>query len=78
MKVVAIEEAGTADVYNMEVAETHDFAVNNGVIVHNCYDEQRYIFMENPIAARVNVKQKIDYNDPLDQRVKTKPKYIYV
>ena len=30
------------DVYNMEVIGTHNFAVNGGVIVHNCMDDIRY------------------------------------
>lgn len=68
MKIARIEEVGKADVYNMEVETTHDFAVNNGVIVHNCYDEQRYAFMDYPIAPRANEKTKIDFNDPLNQR----------
>jgi hypothetical protein len=36
---------------------------------HN-YDEQRYAFMEHPISPRPNVLQKIDLNDPLNQRTK--------
>lgn len=34
-KVVSVEPAGTCDVYNMEVEDTHCFFAN-GVIVHNC------------------------------------------
>ena len=30
------------DVYNMEVEEHHNFAVNGGYIVHNCIDATRY------------------------------------
>jgi hypothetical protein len=33
------------------------------------YDECRYVLMDRPIAPRVNVLQKIDYDDPLNQRV---------
>lgn len=33
------------------------------------YDECRYVLMERPIAPRVNVLQKIDLDDPLNQRV---------
>lgn len=36
------------------------------------YDECRYIFMEHPIAPRVNVLQQIDINDPLNQRINTR------
>lgn len=66
MKVKSIEAAGFADVYNMEVEDTHDFAVENGVIVHNCFDTMRYVCAANPISsvAPEVVKPKI-YN-PLD------------
>jgi hypothetical protein len=42
VKVVAVEADGCEDVYNMEVDGTHCFAVNGGLIVHNCMDEIRY------------------------------------
>ena len=35
MRVKSIEYAGKADVYNMEVEDTHDFVVNGGTVVHN-------------------------------------------
>lgn len=66
MLVEKIEPAGTADVYNMEVDETHDFAVENGVIAHNCYDECRYFLMMRPVAPRKRIdKPKKRYN-PLE------------
>ena len=40
--VKSVEIIGKQDVYNMEVAGTHCFAVNGGVIVHNCMDDIRY------------------------------------
>lgn len=42
-KVAKIEEINNEDVYNMEVVGTHNFAVNGGLIVHNCMDECRYL-----------------------------------
>ena len=66
MKITSITPAGVADVYNMEVEETHDFAVNSGVIVHNCYDECRYVLMERPIAPRKNIVEIVPQFDPLD------------
>lgn len=42
VKVVAVEEDGEEPVYNMEVDRTHCFAVNGGLIVHNCMDDIRY------------------------------------
>ena len=41
MKVKSIKPAGYADVYNMEVEDTHDFIIQGGVIAHNCADDWR-------------------------------------
>lgn len=41
-----IEKVGRADVYNMEVENHHNFAVNGGFIVHNCMDADRYFAMK--------------------------------
>ncbi len=71
MKVSRIVPAGTADVYNMEVEGTHDFAVNGGAIVHNCYDMFRYICMKNPIAPRPRVITKPKPYSPLDSDAPT-------
>lgn len=43
--VAKIEIEPNEDVYNMEVMGTHNFAVNGGVIVHNCMDDTRYFVM---------------------------------
>jgi hypothetical protein len=43
--VVSVEPAGIADVYNLEVEQTHCFAVAGGLIVHNCGDAARYLVM---------------------------------
>lgn len=40
--VAKIERIPNTDVYNMEVDGTHCFAVNGGIIVHNCMDAVRY------------------------------------
>lgn len=40
--VVSIKKIDKQDVYNMEVADNHNFAVNGGYIVHNCMDDLRY------------------------------------
>lgn len=42
IQIVSIEFVGYEDVYNMEVPEFHNFAVNGGIIVHNCIDSLRY------------------------------------
>jgi hypothetical protein len=40
--VKSVSRLGVQDVYNLEVEETHCFAVNGGLIVHNCIDSLRY------------------------------------
>ena len=42
VSVKKVEREPNEDVYNMEVIGTHNFAVNGGVIVHNCMDDIRY------------------------------------
>ena len=66
MKVKDIRPAGAADVYNLEVEETHDFAVESGIIVHNCYDELRYVCMKNPISPPPAAEPKVRPYSPLD------------
>lgn len=34
------------------------------------YDSVRYVLMAHPIAPRTNVLEKIDWNDPLNQRIR--------
>ena len=53
MKVARITRAGNADVFNMEVEDTHDFVIQGGVVVHNCADETRYFCMARPIKPRM-------------------------
>jgi hypothetical protein len=69
MKIKSIYYSGKADVYNMEVDETHNFAIENGVITHNCYDEVRYMCMARPIKQRKNMMPKkiwTPQDDPLN------------
>ena len=42
VRVKGVQPDGIEDVYNMEVEDTHCFAVNGGLIVHNCMDATRY------------------------------------
>lgn len=51
MRVKSISYAGKADVYNMEVEDTHSFVIQGGVISHNCADEVRYMCMNKTISA---------------------------
>ena len=55
--VAKIEIGPNEDVYNMEVMGTHNFAVNGGVIVHNCMDDIRYFcntIMKNKVRKESN------------------------
>lgn len=81
MKVKRVLYAGRADVYNMEVEDTHDFVIQGGVISHNCADEVRYFCMARPIKPRM-ATQPDKYNETpmsmfLDipkEDIKAKPK----
>ena len=42
VKVMRVEFDGYEDVYNLEVENYHNFAVDGGLIVHNCVDSMRY------------------------------------
>ena len=78
MKVKSIEAAGLADVYNMEVEDIHDFAVENGVIVHNCFDTMRYVCAVNPISSVAPVPDKIKVYNPLDDDDVPRRRMIYL
>lgn len=52
IKVKSITYAGKADVFNMEVEDTHNFVIQGGVIAHNCADMWRYFLMSRPIKPR--------------------------
>lgn len=57
-------------------SDKHPEDIDTDMEDHN-YDEQRYGFMEDPINPRANYLDKIDLNDPLDQRVIARPRYNY-
>jgi len=61
VKVVSVRQSGIEDVYNMEVANHHNFAVNGGFIVHNCIDATRYAFSED--MEKGNKLGSIDIGD---------------
>ena len=57
-------EAGYADVYNMEVEGNHNFAINGGLIVHNCMDSMRYFVK----TMRIAVKREQKYYSIIEER----------
>lgn len=65
--IKAIRPAGRADVYNMEVEDTHDFVIQGGVISHNCADEVRYMCMARPIKPIEAEEKRQIVSDPLNQ-----------
>ena len=67
MKIKSIRYAGKADVFNMEVEDTHDFVVQGGVISHNCADEWRYMCMARPIKPIMREEPELIGADPLNQ-----------
>ena len=48
--IKAVRKIGTADVYNMEVEDNHNFAIEGGMIVHNCMDAMRYFVKTEKLA----------------------------
>ena len=46
-KIKSIELDGYEDVFNMEVANHHNYSVNGGFILHNC-DSIRYFVVSRP------------------------------
>ena len=46
--MLKITKIANEDVYNMEVENYHNFAVNGGLVVHNCMDCLRYICQDLP------------------------------
>lgn len=65
-KIKSIRYAGKADVFNMEVDDTHNFVIQGGVIAHNCADEARYFLMSRPIKPRVAAKPDEYSSNPLN------------
>lgn len=67
MKIKSITSAGLADVFNMEVEDTHDYVVNGGFVAHNCYDATRYFLMDHPIAPKKKPTKSYKPYDPFER-----------
>jgi hypothetical protein len=61
LECVAVEDAGSADVFCLSVPETGLFALANGVVVKNCADMLRYACMSRPWVktAPVDAEEEI-------------------
>lgn len=68
MKIKSITKVGKADVFNMEVEDTHSFVIQGGVISHNCADSLRYLCMlpQLKIQPPKTVSNKHKGVNPLD------------
>lgn len=51
VKIAKIEKDTQEPVYNMEVEDNHNFAINGGLIVHNCMDSTRYFVKTKRLAV---------------------------
>jgi len=65
MKIKSITFIGEEPVYNMEVDRFHNFAVNGGVIVHNC-DSIRYLLSNRPAPTNPGATYYSDDEDDDD------------
>lgn len=61
-KIISIERTQNEDVYNMEVENHHNFAVNGGFIVHNC-DSLRYFCIMRQSPKTIESKKRDDFFD---------------
>ncbi len=54
VKVKKIKQLSPEDVYNLEAEKYHNFAINGGLIVHNCMDSMRYALMDVKPALHIH------------------------
>jgi uncharacterized membrane protein len=66
VKIKSITSAGKADVFNMEVEDTHNYVVNGGFVAHNCSDATRYFLMKHPLKAKTKERKQPKQFSPFD------------
>ena len=49
IKAIFAEDAGEAQVFDLEVAQQHEYYAN-GLLVHNCIDAIRYVILEEVLG----------------------------
>lgn len=54
-----------SDVYNIHVSETNAFTLENGAIVHNCYDEWAYALRSNPYVTTEKDRYFEEFGDEI-------------
>jgi len=57
-RCLSVRDAGRSDVYCLTVPETQAFAVENGVVVHNCMDATRYLIASGIDRAVVEPQKR--------------------
>jgi len=71
--VSRVEPAGTADVFNISVEDTHTFAVAGGLVVHNCYDSLRYGLGVERVRGKSEAKlREIDFGGTVPDPTRSK------
>jgi len=65
-KVCRVQSASKSDVYCLTVPETEAFAVESGVVVHNCMDALRYGILKINTAITRPAQQSINSYLPGD------------
>ena len=50
--IKSVRKVKSEPVYNMEVEDNHNFAINGGLIVHNCADATRYFVKTKHIVRK--------------------------
>lgn len=59
VKIKSIKKlAQRENVYNLEVKDHHNFAVNGGFIVHNCIDALRYSLESEMLGAEAQALRR--------------------
>ena len=70
LKVKSVKKTGNVEpVYNLEVEDTHNFILSNGVVAHNCYDSLGYLLISR--HSEKSKREQIEELTPI-QRHKQK------
>lgn len=77
-RVVSVVPHGRSDVYCLSVPSTKCFAVNGGIVVHNCYDESRYLVSSRPMTSRVPQPAVKQYSVNWFYKRSEQPEGVYV
>lgn len=57
--IKSIKRKPMQPVYNMEVRRYHNFAVNGGLIVHNCIDSARYALNQQILQKTARTRSDV-------------------